>query len=149
IGLPRRLAPLVAFGQVGLPVITRRLDFKGGDVVRNAVEPQGRIPPADFDRLAGSGIHAPGESDRPPNCLKLISRNPGVWHFAVVPKQRIQTGAGALVRNAVAEEVLDKIHLVRQQVAGVTGAVSVITPPVPEVAFVPGNPGGGSEPEIP
>ena len=113
-----------------------------GDVVRNGIEPQGCIPPANFDWLARGGVHAPGKSDRPAQLLELAGGNPGVGHFSVVSKQRIQTGAGALVGNAVAQEVLDKIHFMRQQVAGVTGAVSVVTAPVPKVAFVPGDPGG-------
>ena len=134
VGLPCRLAALVAFGQVGPPVVSGRLDLKRGHVVRDGVEPQGRIPPANFDRLVRGGVHAPGESERPAQLPELTGGHPGVRHLAVVPQQRNQPGAGTPVRYAVTEKVLDKIHLVRQQVAGVTGAVGVVTPPVPKVA---------------
>ena len=67
----------------------------------------------------------------------------------VIAQQRNLTGANAVVGNAVAEEVLDEIHLVREQVAGVAGAVGVITAPVPEVAFVPGNLRGRAKPTVP
>src|SRR5208337_1712780 len=119
------------------PVVSRRLDFKRCDVVGNGVEPQGCIPPANLDRLVRGGVHAPAKRDRPAQLFELVGGYPGVRHFAIVPEQRNQTGAGALIWNAVTEEVLDEIHLVRQQVAGVTGAVSVVTSPMPKVAFVP------------
>ena len=39
VGLAACFTSFVAFGQIGSPVVARRLDFKTGDVVRNGVEP--------------------------------------------------------------------------------------------------------------
>ena len=124
-------------------------DREAGDVMRDAVEAQRGLLAADFHGLARIGVHAAGESDGAAELFELIGRHPGIRHLAVILQQRVQAAAIAVVRDAMTQDVLDEIHLVREQVARLAGAVSPVTAPVPEVPLVPGNLRRRPEPEVP
>ena len=123
VRLARGLAPLVSGGDILALVIPFRPDREAGDVMRDAVEAQRRLLAADFHGLARVGVHAAGESDRAAELLELVGGHPGVRRLAVIVQQRVQAAAIAVVRDAVAQDVLDEVHLVREQVARLAGAV--------------------------
>ena len=149
IGLFRRLAAHVAFGQIRSLVVAGGDDFKLAHVVGDVVKAQRGVAPADRHRLAVVGVHAPLEGNRAAQFLELVGGDPGVGHFTVVLQQGDLAGANAVVGNAVAKQVLHEVHLVREQVAGVAGAVGIVTAPVPEVPFVPRNLRRRAEPAFP
>ncbi|MFM1941625.1 MAG: hypothetical protein RI897_607 [Verrucomicrobiota bacterium] len=124
-------------------------EIEGADIVGDTVEAECGIASADFDGLVGRGVHTAFERDCAAEFLELVGGDPGIGDFAVVVEEADESGAGAGIGNTMAEEVLDEVHFMGEEVAGVAGAVGVVTAPVPEVAFIPGDGGGGAEPAGP